>query len=344
MDEPKPCPSCGKQPVKDETDKGIYVHCGNKGCPLRMIEFVFDAWQSRPIEDAQAEQIKRQVGRISELESDLANLRDTRNAEPGASLANSLNACNVEWAFSLKNRVAELEQLIEMQHRRTVEADKRYQAANKVDYLPDLGDLVRWLMEQADKAEARTVELDRIVAVANDTASCYLELPDATTQQAWRDSMWRLTQALRGAGYQYKHNNLDWRGSIFKELNDAGFYPNSANAYDAGARFVYDPNADKDNPARVFGNATGPTIAEIVKEWLAGKWTPIWDGKPKKEDAYKDFLVIGHGMKGGHWGEYSIQKVEWDGLDFSERAWIGAESVEIFYWMALPKLPEDINA
>ena len=44
----------------------------------------------------------------------------------------------------------EIRQLFDLQHKRTAEADKLWQIANnKPGTLPDLGDLIRWLMERA---------------------------------------------------------------------------------------------------------------------------------------------------------------------------------------------------
>jgi hypothetical protein len=51
-------------------------------------------------------------------------------------------------------RIGEFEKLLAMQRKRTVEADKRFREANEVDYWPDLGHLVGWLMEQVDRANA----------------------------------------------------------------------------------------------------------------------------------------------------------------------------------------------
>jgi len=57
----------------------------------------------------------------------------------------------------------ENQQLYDLQHTRTVEADKLFQAANGVDYFPDLGQLVEWLMARYDKlrAELATMTADR---------------------------------------------------------------------------------------------------------------------------------------------------------------------------------------
>lgn len=49
----------------------------------------------------------------------------------------------------------ELEQLFDLQHTRTVEADKLWQQAhNRPDLWPDLGQLVGWLMSRYDSLQA----------------------------------------------------------------------------------------------------------------------------------------------------------------------------------------------
>lgn len=121
--------------------------------------------------------------------------------------------------------------------------------------------------QELDRAKARIEQLEKICEIANFTLSVIDEwLGMASTRQAADDSIWRLHRALQQAGWDYKwRGNLEWRGSILKELNDAGFFPNSPNGYQDGARFVYDPTAAIDEPGRVFGNAYGPTIAEVVE-------------------------------------------------------------------------------
>lgn len=53
----------------------------------------------------------------------------------------------------------ELQALIDLQHKRTSEADAKWQAAHaKPDTLPDLGELIRWLEERAEKAETDCAE------------------------------------------------------------------------------------------------------------------------------------------------------------------------------------------
>jgi hypothetical protein len=120
-----------------------------------------------------------------------------------------------------------------------------------------------------DALRAEVAQLRNLCDVANSAYSTVDEwLGQASTYQAAKDALWRMGRALRQAGYETDHkNNLDWRGSILKELNDAGFYPSTNDPYHATAPdFVYDPDAPKAIPARVFGNAKGPTIIDILAE------------------------------------------------------------------------------
>jgi len=130
--------------------------------------------------------------------------------------------------------------------------------------------------EEIERLRNRIKQLEGVCDVANKALSCIEEWQGmASTKQAARDSLWRLGRALKQAGWEYAwQDNLDWRGSTFKELNDAGFYPSTDDPYHATKpEFVYDPEAPIAHPARVFGNAVGPTIKEIVTEWLAMKST-----------------------------------------------------------------------
>jgi hypothetical protein len=128
------------------------------------------------------------------------------------------------------------------------------------------------LQDRFASIEMRNKQLEDVCCVANQAYSCVDEWwGSASTKQAARDSMWRLGRALRQAGYDTDYrDNIDWRGSILKELNDSGFYPSTNDPYNANAPdFVYDPDAP--NNSRIFGNAKGPTIRQIVFEWKALK-------------------------------------------------------------------------
>jgi len=49
----------------------------------------------------------------------------------------------------LKEDIAEKQSLFDLQHTRTLEASAMWQAETGKDYFPDLGELIRWLMEKA---------------------------------------------------------------------------------------------------------------------------------------------------------------------------------------------------
>jgi hypothetical protein len=53
---------------------------------------------------------------------------------------------------SLRIKIAEYEELMNLQHERTAEADRLWQKENgKENVLPDLGTLIEWLMKRADR-------------------------------------------------------------------------------------------------------------------------------------------------------------------------------------------------
>lgn len=127
----------------------------------------------------------------------------------------------------------------------------------------------RWAKEYFDHWNTSKAEVERLknlCIIASQTMTVIDEwMGAASTRQAAMDSMWRLNRALEQNGFPYENRHiLDWRGSVLHELNDAGFYPNSDNAYAADTRFVYDPDAPAGH--RIFGNAVGPTIKEVVAE------------------------------------------------------------------------------
>jgi hypothetical protein len=51
----------------------------------------------------------------------------------------------------LNAELKEYEKLLELQRTRTVEADKRFMTAKNVEYFPDLGELLAWLMGENDR-------------------------------------------------------------------------------------------------------------------------------------------------------------------------------------------------
>lgn len=57
----------------------------------------------------------------------------------------------VRMAHEMRAEIDYFQTLIDLQHKRTVEADKLWQVAhNQPDVLPDLGELIEWLMKRAD--------------------------------------------------------------------------------------------------------------------------------------------------------------------------------------------------
>lgn len=116
-------------------------------------------------------------------------------------------------------------------------------------------------MTREDEMHARIIHLEAICQVANDTL-CAIDmwLGMASTRQAADDSIWRLHRMLQQAGWDYDWRHyLEWRGAMIKELNDAGFFVG------ADGLFHYDPTADKEKPYRVYGNAVGPTLKEVIE-------------------------------------------------------------------------------
>lgn len=67
-------------------------------------------------------------------------------------------------AFARKRERDALQSLMDLQHRRTAEADARWQAAHgKPDTIPDLGELIRWLEERAEQAERERNEATTVL-------------------------------------------------------------------------------------------------------------------------------------------------------------------------------------
>ncbi len=98
-----------------------------------------------------------------------------------------------------------LEKLFEMQHRRSQEADKRWQkATGKHDTIPDLGNLLQWLMNEIDRlAEKSTIEK-------------HVELLDVATRLTEQ----RTKDACFEAGWKW-YVKFDTRRSTFGEAKKA---------------------------------------------------------------------------------------------------------------------------
>jgi hypothetical protein len=57
-----------------------------------------------------------------------------------------------EWLTvrEIESKISEYQSLLDMQHKRTQQADKAWQIAhNQLNVLPDLGELIEWLMSEA---------------------------------------------------------------------------------------------------------------------------------------------------------------------------------------------------
>lgn len=141
----KACPRCGQQTGKYCDGNGVitgdnfgwFVTCSDDNC-MSFGEFTTVVYwnKANDILRSKEKTIKGQATKIAELTAQHEQEIKWHNEQ-------------AEKVKEQAARIAELEQLISLQHTRTVEADKRYQAAKGVDYLPDLGELVDWLMEQA---------------------------------------------------------------------------------------------------------------------------------------------------------------------------------------------------
>lgn len=88
----------------------------------------------------------------SQLETELAD-KDRQLAEARAEVEHWKGECSdlVRMAHEMRAEIDYFQTLIDLQHKRTVEADKLWQVAhNQPDVLPDLGRLIEWLMKRAD--------------------------------------------------------------------------------------------------------------------------------------------------------------------------------------------------
>ena len=72
----KPCPFCGSEAGKFEMVTYIpYIRCTNAFCELSKVKYSERYWNTRPIEDKQAEQIRQLINLVA-----LAEGRDTKQA------------------------------------------------------------------------------------------------------------------------------------------------------------------------------------------------------------------------------------------------------------------------
>lgn len=145
-EELKACPFCGKEKPRLWQSGGYWkIKCVD-GCSISIIgywkkEGAIAAWN-------------RRLG-----ESD-AETTDQLTSGMYLQTCQLVNKQMSETIDKLRKQIDENDQLFKLQHKRVREADKRFQVANQVDYFPDLGQLVQWLMIQADKANTRIAELE----------------------------------------------------------------------------------------------------------------------------------------------------------------------------------------
>lgn len=120
------------------------------------------------------------------------------------------------------------------------------------------------IMLQLKAANARAAELEAALSAerkALDASAVAFAVIDewlghAGTRQTALDAMLRAVRELKARGYDPKPSRiLDWRGSLIRELNEAGFYNGPDDL------MHYDPAG-----LHVTGNATGPTLKELIHE------------------------------------------------------------------------------
>jgi hypothetical protein len=188
------------------------------------------------------------------------------------------------------NRIADAHFVLENEHREVgIGAGKmlhRFTGSEK-SMAQTIVDLNADLTTARQAAERERDELKSMGLVAQQTLDEIDNwLGSASTRQAAMDSIWRLQRVLQQLGFKHDwHNTLDWRGSLLKELNDAGFFSGE------GGLFRYDPTADKEKPYRVYGNAVGMTIAEMVAELERSRTAAAQD--VGSVDAYAGLLAEG---------------------------------------------------
>ena len=72
-----------------------------------------------------------------------------------------------------QRNIKELLDLFDLQHTSTMEADKLWQKANGKDRLPDLGELIEWLMKRSDPDAVRRECADEILKLKTEAISAF---------------------------------------------------------------------------------------------------------------------------------------------------------------------------
>ena len=124
--------------------------------------------------------------------------------------------------------------------------------------------------EVVQKAVPAMLEhIQQLDALCTASAQTVNEIEDwwghASTGQAARDSLWRLGRMLEKAGYRTmgRRDTLDWRGSLLDELWKAGFHKGEDDLMHLDL-----------NPAHCHGEATGPTLEDVVEFYRLAHATP----------------------------------------------------------------------
>ena len=112
------------------------------------LKIIYLEWKAKLRDEQDQQAINEREAMISTLQNDLVSANEKR-----VWAVDQSKAYRLELKAAME-RMEEMDQLFNLQHKRTVEADKRFREANKVEYFPDLGQLIEWLMDQIDRANA----------------------------------------------------------------------------------------------------------------------------------------------------------------------------------------------
>lgn len=197
------CPFCGREPefilsfdsrtTKYSLQVGCYVcpckseavYFDNKERASDYLDTAAEKWNNRPIEaelERENAELKAEIERLA-LEIENQQYTITCASEENQQLKESLAEARADadhWkgecsdlvrkAHEMRAEIDYFQTLIDLQHKRTVEADKLWQQAhNQPDVWPDLGGLIEWLLlrlKRADRADAGGPENRRVICTA----------------------------------------------------------------------------------------------------------------------------------------------------------------------------------
>jgi hypothetical protein len=115
----------------------------------------------------------------------------------------------------------EMQQLFDLQHTRTVKADRLFQEANGVDYFPDLGNLIDWLITRYEKLE---VSLALSVGGVLEPNSMVRQLAamtaDRDSEKRWADEYHRLAETYQARCELLKSALVSMVHQYLREDND----------------------------------------------------------------------------------------------------------------------------